>query len=103
MCTCDPSEFLVFGVQSHVDRSIFVDYRAGTWGPDAGTRVVQQLRGSDAGPLAAWPSRDALDADDAFEIECVSSQREACEAVDFWRACFRSYGAEVVAPAHLGE
>lgn len=92
-------KYCIYGVCGISDRSLFVDYV----NDSIQTReadVLQQMARCPNQALRAWQISQDPRVSEVFEIETVSSEEAAEEAVAFWRVYFCFIGGTVIDGMH---
>lgn len=100
MSTPNTDRFHVFGVCPPTDYCLFVDYVLDDI-KDHENSLLQRIQQTPDPALRVWREGTALQGADIFEIECVNDRESAQEAVEFWRAYFRSLGETIIKAEHL--
>lgn len=94
--------YCIYGVCGTCDASLFIDYVTEPVLHHE-TELIHQIEHSPDPTLHAWQVHQHPGVSEVFEIEQVTTQEAAEEAVSFWQAYFRSLGEIIVNGAHVCE
>ncbi|PNM23078.1 hypothetical protein A6J66_002075 [Yersinia enterocolitica] len=92
----------IYGVCGTRDYSLFIDYVCESI-PTHEMYLLQQIELCPDQILHDWQVSQNPQISEVFEIENVSSEEDAEEAVLFWRAYFSSLGETVIDGRHVGD
>ncbi len=92
----------IYGVCGTRDYSLFIDYVYKSI-PAHEMYLLQQIELCPDQILHAWKISQNPQVSEVFEIEIVSSEEDAEEAVLFWKAYFSSLGETVIDGRHVGD